>query len=279
MSRPTGKAPFAEGSLQHIRLTYEGPVSRLVLARPEKLNALNPLMRDELVWALDDIKGRQDVNCVVIAAQGRAFSAGVDVDTSYFFNDVDDESIYAGRRLLTEQHEVISSLYDLPQVTVAAIQGDAVGGFGFGLAMACDLRVAVRGARFWMIPSHLDVIQDFGLTWLVQQQIGTSRTLEMALRGEPLAAEAAQSVGLVNRVVGSEADLDVAVDRLVATVASAGVDSTRMLKTIVRTGSRLELRDQLAVEAISNGLAFQSETFRAKHATYLGALKKRAPRS
>ena len=276
--RALGWEPFAPFGHSFDCITVEqwGAAVRLTLDRPEKLNALNPQMRAELVSALGDIARRPDLSCVVVSAQGRAFSAGVDVDTPYFFNGVRDESVYAGTRLLTEQHEVISALFELPQVTVAAVQGDAVGGFGFGIAMACDLRIVCKAAKFWMIPSRLDVIQDFGLTWLLQRQIGPARTLELALRRKPLDAEEAYAFGMVNRVVADATVLEVEVDDLVACVAEAGPDSTRMLKAVVRAGARSELRDQLAVEAIANGLAFQSDSFRAKHSAYLDSIRDRS---
>jgi 1,4-dihydroxy-2-naphthoyl-CoA synthase len=164
---------------------------------------------------------------------------------------------------------VIEKLHGLPFITIAALNGDAVGGGGLGLAMACDMRISVRTARFWMVPMMLDVIQDFGLSWLMQRQIGASRTLQMAVLGSPVGAEQGLTMGMVNELVDDQAALALRVDALEKHLGSMGSDALRMLKTVVRNGTTSQLREQLQMEAVANGLAFQSEEFKSKKASYL----------
>lgn len=266
----------AEGDLESdystIRLERAGPVARLTLDRPAVLNALDETMLAELLHALDRVHRDRALSLLVVRSDAKAFCAGVDIDSPYFFTDVGDDSVYAGTRLLDEQHRLIAAVDALPQVTVAAVNGDAVGGSGFGLAMACDLRYAVASARFWMIPTRLDVIQDFGLTWLLQRQIGTSRTLEMAITGRPVTGEEGVALGFVNGVVDTRAALDARVDAFAQQVSESGADSVRALKLMVRAGRHSSLGDQLGLEAVANGLTFQSAEFRAKHGDYLARL-------
>ena len=243
----------------------------ITLNRPEKLNALNPQMLEELLRALSDVRD-SDARAMVLTGAGRMFSAGVDLDTPFFMQHVDDTSIFAGKRLLDEQHRVIEAIHDLPVPTLAALNGHACGGGGLGLAMACDLRFAVLDARMWMVPVALDVVQDFGLSWLVQRLVGPSRALHMAMTGHRIGGEEALSWGLVNEVHADVAALEAAVDGFVDRVAEQGADALKMLKTIVRLGSTSSLREQLQVEAIANGLAFQSEEFAAKKRAYLEKL-------
>lgn len=251
-----------------IELDLRPGAAVLTLNRPERLNALDPQMLEELLDAITKVRSSES-KALVLTGRGRLFSAGVDLDSPFFMEHVDDPSIYSGKRLLDWQHQVIEAIHDLPIPTLAALNGDACGGGGLGLAMACDLRYAVTGSRMWMVPGALDVVQDFGLSWLVQRQVGASRALHMALTGYRVTAEEALTWGLVNELFSDIAALRDAVEAFSDRLASQGADAVRMLKSIVRLGGSSSLRDQLQVEAIANGLAFQSEEFAAKKRAYL----------
>lgn len=258
---------------QTIRLDFEPKIARLTLHRPERLNALDPTMLAELIDALQRVRNRPGLSALYLQGSGRLFSAGVDLDTPFFMEHVEDDSIFSGTRLLNEQHRVIEALYEMPLVTIAALNGDACGGGGLGLAMACDLRISVRAARFWMVPMMLDVIQDFGLSWLVQRQVGPSRALQMALLGQKIDAATALQWGLVNELVDDQAALAERMQALSVHLGGMGADAMRMLKLILRNGESSPLREQLGVEAVANGLTFQSREFADKKAAYLEKLK------
>ncbi|MEI7786129.1 MAG: enoyl-CoA hydratase/isomerase family protein [Betaproteobacteria bacterium] len=258
---------------QTIRLEFEPQIARLTLHRPERLNALDPTMLADLIDALQRVRNRPGLSALYLQGSGRLFSAGVDLDTPFFMEHVEDDSIFSGTRLLNEQHRVIEALFELPLVTIAALNGDACGGGGLGLAMACDLRISVRTARFWMVPMMLDVIQDFGLSWLVQRQVGPSRALQMALLGQKIDAPTALQWGLVNELVDDQAALAERMQALSIHLSGMGADAMRMLKLILRNGESSPLREQLGVEAVANGLTFQSREFADKKAAYLEKLK------
>ena len=256
-----------------IVLSFEGRIARLVLNRPDKLNALDPEMLEELLDALERVRRREGLNALFLQGAGRLFSAGVDLDTPFFMEHVDDGSVYSGARLLEWQHRVIAALYEQEAVTIAAINGHACGGGGLGLAMACDMRVAVRAARFWMVPLMLDVIQDFGLSWLAQRVVGPSRAMQMAVLGQKIDAQTALSWGLVNEVVEDVDALSARMDAIAAQIGGMGSDALRMMKLILRNAERSDLRSQLGLEAVANGLNFQSDEFKRKKAAYLAQLK------
>jgi 1,4-dihydroxy-2-naphthoyl-CoA synthase len=258
---------------QTIRLDFEPKIARLTLHRPERLNALDPTMLAELIDALQRVRNRPGLSALYLQGTGRLFSAGVDLDTPFFMEHVEDDSVFSGTRLLNEQHRVIEALYEMPLVTIAALNGDACGGGGLGLAMACDLRISVRTARFWMVPMMLDVIQDFGLSWMVQRLVGPSRALQMALLGQKIDAPTALQWGLVNELVDDQAALVERMQALSVHLNGMGADAMRMLKLILRNGESSPLREQLGVEAVANGLAFQSREFADKKAAYLEKLK------
>jgi enoyl-CoA hydratase/carnithine racemase len=261
VSTPDGSPDYRE-----IRLEIDGRLARLTLDRPAKLNALGPAMLGELLDALMRVR-RSAASVLVLTGNGRAFCAGVDLTSSFFMEGVDDETGFAGKDLLDGQHELIEALYDLPQLTVCAINGDAVGGAGFGMAMACDLRFAVPAARFWMIPIKVDVVQDFGLTWFLQRVIGQPRTLELLMTGRLLGAEEAERWGLVNRVV-PDSELLSETTKLAETVAAAGHHAVLLSKQVVRHGASVDLGTELRHEAVTNGLCFHSADFRARQRAF-----------
>ncbi len=257
----TAATPYAR-----ILLEIDGRIARLTLARPDKLNALDPVMLDELLDALERVR-RSSASVLVLGATGRAFCAGVDLASPFFMEGVEAGSAFAGQRLLARQHELIQAIYDLPQVAICAVNGDAVGGGGFGMAMACDLRFAAPTARFWMIPVKVDVVQDFGLTWFLQRAIGQPRTMEMLMTGRAIGAVEAERWGFVNAVVPAE-ELVAAVMGMAATIAAAGPDAVRLSKQVVRHGAQVDLRTELHHEAVANGLCFHSVEFLDKQRAF-----------
>lgn len=259
------------GVYETILLEFDGRIATITLNRPNQLNALNPQMLEELLDAVSVVSESVDLNALVLTGNGRLFSAGVDLTTPFFMENVTDTSIYSGKRLLDSQHKIIAALYELPIPTLAAMNGHAVGGGGFGLAMACDLRFAVNDAEMWMVPGALDVVQDFGLSWMVQRAVGPTRAFHLALTGYRLSAGEARVWGLVNEVAEDQGALAELVARFRAHVEPMGGDAVRMLKTVLRLGETSTLKNQLDVEAIANGLAFQSEEFAARKAAYVSA--------
>lgn len=267
--RPAGR-PFSS-----IRLELTGGVARLTLARPQRLNALGPEMLADLLQALQVVAASPDTRVLVVTGEGRSFCAGVDLDTPFFMENVESDSVFEGMRQLDGQHELILRLYELPQPTIAAVNGDAVGGGGFGVAMACDMRFAVTAARFWMVPSVLNVVQDFGLTWTLQRQIGSARTMELVFSGRRVTAEEGQRLGFVNGCFADLPSLTEHVNGLAETIAAMGPDAMRMLKQVVRNGQTSSLRDQLRYEAVANSLCFASAEFGDAKAAMLRRLGKR----
>lgn len=263
-------------SFEQIEFATDGRVARLTLNRPGKLNALTPQMLDELLAALDEV-ARSDASALVITGNGSAFCAGVDLTSSFFMEGVEEPSAFAGKRLLDAQHAMIETIYRLPQVTVCAVNGDAVGGGGFGMAMACDIRFAAAQARFWMIPIKVDVIQDFGLTWFLQRAIGQPRTMELLMTGRRLEAAQAERWGVINAACPREELLPRALE-VATTIAGAGRDAVLMSKQVVRHGAQVDLATELRHEAVANGLCFHSAEFAAKQRQFRDQTLGRAQR-
>ena len=261
-------------NLQALRVSVDSHVARITLARPDRLNAFDPVMLTELLAVLEAIADDREVNVVVLTGEGRAFCAGVDLETPFFMENVEGTSVFEGTRLLDWQHRMILALHELPQPTIAAVNGAAVGGGGFGMAMACDMRFCVDSATFFMVPGRLSVVQDFGLTWTLQRQIGSARTTELVYSGRRVKGPKAAEWGIVNESFATLDELQAHVDSVASVIGSMGSDSVRMLKNVVRTGETSPLREQLRLEAISNGLCFQSEEFQQAQRELLAEIRK-----
>jgi cyclohexa-1,5-dienecarbonyl-CoA hydratase len=212
---PEDKAEFQ--SYETIRLDVEGPVARLALARPP-LNILNIAMLEEIADALDALVGRRDLRAIVIAAQGKAFSAGVDVE-----DHVDDRV----RPMIAAFHGVFRRLADLEPPTVAAVQGPALGG-GCELAAMCDLVVAAETAVFGQPEIRLGLFPPVTAA-AFHYFVHGKKSLELMLLGETIDAHEAARIGLVNRVVPA-ADLEQAIDELVGKLASYSAAALRLAK-------------------------------------------------
>lgn len=189
-----------------------GRVRRLVLDRPEKLNALSDALRGELQAAIDELAERPDVRVVVLAGAGRAFSAGADLADRPAGDDRATDA--AGRRHASGRWQrLLDSFERLPQVTVGRLHGHTIGG-GALLAVACDLRVAADDLSF-SIP---ELAVGIPLTWAglprLVREIGLPRTRELVMTGRRVGAAEAERIGLVHRVVAG-AHLDAAEDQLV----------------------------------------------------------------
>jgi len=171
-----------------VRVEKRGAAAWVVVNRPP-LNVLDIAALRELAGALQELKG-SDAKAVVLAAEGKAFSAGVDVK---------DHTPDKVSEMMDVLHEVFSALWDLEQPTVAVVQGAALGG-GMELAIACDFIVAAEQATFGQPEIKVGVFPPIACL-LLPLMLPWPRALELILTGETIGAEEAQRWGLINRVV------------------------------------------------------------------------------
>lgn len=256
-----------------VRIERSGAVATITLARPAKRNAIDEQLMGSLLDALTDLRASRELAVVVLASEGPVFSAGIDFNSGLAMDDPDAKP-FDGLWGTQIQHRLISTVYGLPQVTIAAIQGNAVGGGGLGLAMACDLRYAVESARFWMVPTALHEVQDFGLSWLLQRCAGDSRTLEWILTGEAIDADTAERHGLVQGLATDATALHELVRSRVTAITSTTPDVIRLQKFALRHGRTVGLEHQLDVEAMASALCFRTEEFAAAMAAARRRLRK-----
>ena len=200
----------------------EAGVLTIQLNRPEKLNAFDLELTDGLIEALDHADRDETVRCVIVAAAGRGFSAGQDLD---LFADRyrDGERIDVARHLRRTYNALALRLRALPKPVIAAVNGIAAG-VGVSLALACDIRIAAADARFTLGFSRIGLVPDGGGSFLLPLIVGLGRALELAMTSDRIDAAEALRIGLVNRVVEPDrlaAEARALAEQLVAVPASA----------------------------------------------------------
>ena len=169
---------------------------RVTLNRPDKLNAFNATMHDELAAALDQVR-RDEARALLLTGEGRGFSAGQDLADPEFPTG---EGADVGAVLESRYNPLVRRLKELPLPVVAAVHGIAAGA-GANVALACDLVVAGRGASFVQAFAKVGLIPDAGGTWTLTRRLGEARALGLALTGAPLSGEDAAAWGLIWKAV------------------------------------------------------------------------------
>ncbi|HEX8357792.1 MAG TPA: enoyl-CoA hydratase-related protein [Segetibacter sp.] len=174
----------------------------ITINRPDKLNAINKLVMDELDAAMEEVYNNPEIRSVIVTGAGtKAFVAGADI------SEFQGLSVEEGAKLAKKGQDVFLKIENSPKPVVAAINGFALGG-GHELAMACHFRIAGTNARFGQPEVNLGLIPGYGGTQRLVQLIGKGRAIEMMITGMMIDAEAALRYGLVNYVVPPDELLD-----------------------------------------------------------------------
>ena len=217
-----------------------GPVAHLELVNPP-LNLVTRELTEELHAALTRLGSADEVRAVVVSGRGeRAFCAGSHIGE---FEGL--RGRVAEGKLLLEKL-VYRQLADLPMPTIAAIEGDALGG-GLELALCCDLRIASERAKLGMPEVRLAVLPGSGGTQRLPRVVGPARAKELILTGRIITATEAERIGLVNQVV-PPGEARSAADAVAAEIAERGPLAGREAKRLIDAAMDLDLDAGLAAE-------------------------------
>jgi enoyl-CoA hydratase len=182
--------------LENIILGQENGIATIYINRPEKLNALNKSIIQELHEALKLVDENHDVRVIIITGSGeKAFVAGADIAEFAHFTDEEGSQLSAHG-----QHILFDFIENMKTPVIAAINGFALGG-GLELAMACHFRIASANAKMGLPETSLGVIPGYGGTQRLPQLVGKGRAMELILTGGMIDAETAKQYSLVNYVV------------------------------------------------------------------------------
>jgi len=181
-----------------LRVERDGGLAILTLDRPDVLNAFDEALTDALAQALSDAGVDAAVRAVVITGAGRAFSAGQDLrDRAAAIERGED--LRLGDELRRRYHPAIETIRAMRKPVIAAVNG-VVAGAGFGLAVACDLRVAAASATFRAAWSKVGLVPDAGSAYFLPRLVGWGRALDLTFTGRAVGADEALAIGLVARV-------------------------------------------------------------------------------
>jgi 2-(1,2-epoxy-1,2-dihydrophenyl)acetyl-CoA isomerase len=227
-----------------IRTTEGEGVLTIALARPDRLNAFTSAMHAELRAALDRAE-HDDIRCVVLTGEGRAFSAGQDLTEERMFGA--DGKPDFGARLERDYNPLVERLYAFPKVTIAALNGPTVGASA-NIALACDILIAARSAYLQQAFAKIALVPDAGGTWSLPRIVGAKRALALMLTADQIPADELQRMGLVYKVY-DDAAFAGEVAALAKRFAAGPGMAYRLIKEAARASEANDLKTQLALEA------------------------------
>jgi 2-(1,2-epoxy-1,2-dihydrophenyl)acetyl-CoA isomerase len=231
-------------SHETIDLTTGGPAARILLNRPEALNAWNEQFGRDLLDAVRRVAEDDSIRALMITGVGRGFSSGADLKEQGGNGDGLPD---LGSRLDEIYHPIITGLREMPKPVVAAVNGPAVG-IGCSLALAADLIVAAESAYFLLAFVNIGLVPDGGSTAFLPARIGYARAAEMAMLGERVPAAQAREWGLINRVVPDDR-LEAEADALLEKLANGPTRSYAGSKRLLNRRVYADLAGQLDAEA------------------------------
>lgn len=201
-----------------------------------------------IISAIEEFAASSEVGCIVVTGHGSAFCAGGDVREGSGRRPDGTRATPEERVAnLTANGRVSVLLHEAPIVTIAAVNGPAVGA-GMSIALACDLRIAAASAKFIGGWARLGFSGDFGGPWLLAHRVGSSKALELLATNVTVGADEALRLGMVDRVVADE-EFDAAWRSWAAQFAAGPQTALAYMKQNILDASRLSLADAMAIEA------------------------------
>lgn len=253
----------------HLQVDIAEGIATLTLNRPEKLNAFTNDMLHGLVAALDDCDDRDDVRVVILTGAGRGFCSGGDVGT--MGEAADNRPHITKKRIWRDVQAFPKRLARFEKPIIAAVNGVAVGG-GMDLALACDIRVASRAARFAETYAKIGLAPGGGGAYFLPRIVGKARALELLWTAEFIDAATALEIGLVNHVY-ENADLMTETRALAMRIAAMPPLSVQLIKRVVEQGLNTDMAT--AFDLISSHIAVARAG--VDHPEAIAAFKEKRP--
>jgi len=250
-----------------ILLEQADGIARITLNRPDRLNSFTRAMHAELQAALNEA---ETARVIILTGAGRGFCAGQDLNDRAV---APGEAVDLGETVEECWNPLVRTLAGLPQPVIARVNGVAAGA-GANIALACDVVVAAKSAKFIQSFSALGLIPDSGGSWHLPRLVGQARALGLALTGEPITGEQAADWGLIWKAVDDEA-LDSEVDAIAAKLASLPPLGLAAIKSIIRSTGERTLDQELDLQRDEMRRLGFTEDYREGVAAFI---EKRAPR-
>jgi 2-(1,2-epoxy-1,2-dihydrophenyl)acetyl-CoA isomerase len=231
-------------------------IARITLNRPDRLNSFNDAMHAQLREALERVKADTSIRVMLLTGAGRGFCAGQDLSDRAVAPG--GPAVDLGASIERNYVPLILTLRSLPMPVVCAVNGVAAGA-GANIALACDLVIAARSASFIQAFCKIGLVPDSGGTYWLPRLVGTARAMGLAMLGDKLSAEQAETWGLIWKCV-DDAQFAGTVEALVAQLAQAPTKGLAAIKQALHAADRNTLEQQLELERdLQRSLGYSSD--------------------
>ena len=230
-------------------------VAWIRMNRPDSLNAFNDDLRRDLTAALKQAAEDDDIKVVVLAANGRAFSAGADL-----MEDNSPDKSDVTQQLMEEYHPILDTIRSMPKPVLGVAPGVAAG-VGASVLMSCDQVVMAEEARIYMAFSHIGLVPDGGATWLLFQALGYHRAFGLITEGGSVSAAECLDLGVARAVVSQDQVEQTAAD-IAATLCERSALATAEAKRLLRMAATASYDEVFKAEAVAQKKCLDSEESR-----------------
>lgn len=248
-----------------ILLEIDQGVALLTLNRPDNLNSFNEEMHQHMRVVLGQVRKNKNVRALVITGSGRAFCAGQDLGDRNVAPGIEAPDL--GDSIEKNYNPMLRALHDLPLPVICAVNGVAAGA-GANIALACDITLAARSASFIQAFCKIGLIPDSGGTWTLPRLTGMARAKGMALLGDKISAEQAESWGMIWRCVDNEQLMEEAM-KLAHHLATQPTKGLAFIKRALHAGANNTFDQQLDLERDLQRLAGRTEDYREGVAAFM----------
>jgi 2-(1,2-epoxy-1,2-dihydrophenyl)acetyl-CoA isomerase len=252
---------------------FDGSIHRLTLNRPARRNALTPELARALALEIEQIEETGEARVILLSGAGGHFCAGLDLRWLESLGTM--PSVADLQHGLSDFQSAVIAIVRSPIPVLAVVQGTAAG-FGFDLALACDMRLAASSATFTSAFARMGLVPDGGSTFTLPRLVGVGRALRLLMTDQTIDAQAALSIGLVEELF-NDVELENGVGRVTGALVAAAPSSVKAIKRLSRAQELGALEQALSSEGAVQLQALQSAEFRARLEAFAArAMAKRA---
>jgi 2-(1,2-epoxy-1,2-dihydrophenyl)acetyl-CoA isomerase len=250
-----------------IELYRTGAAAKIVLNRPERMNAWSNALSADLLDVLRDVASDDAVRAVMLTGAGRAFCSGADLKEGAQGAAANDGALDTAGTLTRWYHPIVTTIREMPKPVISAVNGPAAGA-GLSLALAADLVVAKESAYFLLAFVNIGLVPDGGGSLFVPARVGFARAAEMAMLGEPVNAPRAVDIGLIN-AAWPDADFEKNAEALLLRLSNGPTRSYAGTKRELNHWAYSRMAEHLALEASLQGELGRSKDFAEGIAAFL----------
>lgn len=257
-------------SFETIQFDIRDGYAVITLNRPDVLNSFNAQMHQEMRDALTEVERNAEVRCLLLTANGRGFCAGQDLGDRNVAADAEMPDL--GQTVDSTYNPLMRRLAALEMPVICAVNGVAAGA-GANIALACDIVLAARSASFIQAFCKIGLIPDSGGTWTLPRLVGQARAMGLAMLGDKVSAEQAESWGMIWRCVDNDELLPEA-EKLAAHFATQPTKGLALIKRAIQASATNSFSEQLDLERDLQSVAGKTKDYREGVGAFM---EKRAP--